>query len=93
MYNDWDNKSIAHRAQTTSRTVSTYKLWLGDNPGEIFRLPVLRHERRLTKGKRRWRCEVCSDGIDGSEIKARKHVASHFFSETTIQLNGVTVID
>ena len=93
MYMGWSDTSIAYHAETAPRTVYNYKLWLCDNPGEIFRFPILRHERRLTKGTSRWRCEVCNDGIDGSEIKARKHVASHFFSFEIIQLNGIADVD
>lgn len=89
MYRGWDNQSIAYQTGTHYQTVVGHRRQLSDAPSEIFKCPLLRHVKDLTRRKSLWHCEVCNDRISSTEVQAREHVASHFFSPETIALNGV----
>ena len=89
MFRGWGTQTIAHHAGVHRETVLKYRRRLQARPSEIFHLPVLFPRKRLTKGTRRWHCEVCDQDVDGSETWARKHTAYHFFSIELVEMNGV----
>ena len=89
MYRKWGSSAIARQTRTSRNTVLTYQRRLFARPADIFRLPILHHKKRLTRGTSLWHCEVCDQDVEGSQTKARKHTAYHFFSFEIVELRGV----
>jgi hypothetical protein len=89
MYRKWGSSAIARQTRTHVKTVIRYQRRLHARPSDIFRLPILFHKKRLNRRTSLWHCEVCDRDVEGSETKARKHTAYHFFSYELVELRGV----
>ena len=70
MYRAWGTAAIARQSRVSQKTVSRYKRRLFARPADIFRLPILYHKKRLTRGTSLWHCEVCDMDVEGSQTKA-----------------------
>ena len=89
MHRGWNNTTIARTIGINRKAVASQKRIFQRQPGEIFRLPLLLSLNGAAGRKGLWKCEGCDTKISGTETPARHHVASHFVSETSIQLYGL----
>ena len=87
MFRGWSDALAAQETGLSASTVYRARRRFELNPWLLFRAPIL--HRGILAGKPLWRCEACDVRLQVSERKAREHVARHFISPLSLQINGV----
>ncbi len=87
MFRGWSDALAAQETGLSASTVYRARRRFELNPWLLFRAPIL--HRGVLTGKPLWRCEACDARLRISERKAREHVARHFVSPLSVQMNGV----
>ena len=90
MYRGWSDTTTARAVRTSDRTVRTVRNSFYNEPGRIFRYPVL--HQGLRRGKPIWTCLFCGDMFPTTEKSAREHVAFHIMAPHIVKALGVETV-
>ena len=92
MARGWTDNAISRKLRTGGpRPVANLRKTLTKHPRQIFDIPILHKDERPNSSTHLYTCEICGSRTTTTELKARRHVASHLFSMDIIKYYGVGV--